>query len=96
MRGEMKTLAVACMASLLVACSSQQGFVDLDRFVKEVDAKPRGKIEPLPEVEVYNAFTYGAANMRSPFVPPIEVVISEVKIEEESNIKPNEDRPKKF
>ncbi len=74
-------------------CSSNDGFSDLDRFMQEIDAKPRGHIEALPEVQVYRAFTYSAANRRSPFLPPQEVVINEVKIQEDqSNVKPNLDR----
>jgi len=77
----------------LSGCSSNSGFSDLDRFMQEIDAKPRGHIEALPEVQVYRAFTYSAANRRSPFLPPQEVVVNEVKIQEDqSNVKPNLDR----
>lgn len=80
-------------ALLLSGCSSNDGFSDLDRFMKEIDAKPRGHIQALPEVQVYRAFTYSAANRRSPFLPPQEVVVNEVKIQEDqSNVKPNFDR----
>lgn len=80
---------------MLVACSGNDGFADLDRFMKEIDAKPRGRVEPLPEVKVYKAFNYSAANRRSPFLPPEEVVLNDVKIQQDqSNIKPDFDRPK--
>ena len=80
-------------AFVLSGCSSNSGFSDLDRFMQEIDAKPRGHIEALPEVQVYRAFTYSAANRRSPFLPPQEVVVNEVKIQEDqSNVKPNLDR----
>jgi len=80
---------------LLTGCSGNDGFSDLDRFMKEVDAKPRGRIEPLPEVQVYRAFTYSAANRRSPFLPPAEVVVSDVQIsQDQSDVKPDFDRPK--
>ncbi len=82
-------------AALLSGCSSNEGFSDLDRFMKEIDAKPRGRIEPLPEVQVYRAFTYSAANRRSPFLPPAEVVVSDVQIaQDQSDVKPDFDRPK--
>lgn len=85
--------AVACLA--MSGCASNDGFSDLDRFMKEVDAKPRGKIEPLPEVQVYRSFTYSAANMRSPFVPPEDVVMKDVRLDQaQSNVKPDLDRPK--
>jgi type IV pilus assembly protein PilP len=81
--------------TFLTACSSNDGFSDLDRFMKEIDAKPRGRIEALPEVNVYRAFTYSAANRRSPFLPPQDVIINEVKIQQDqSSVKPNLDRAK--
>ena len=78
---------------LLTGCGSGGGYSDLDRFMAEVDAKPRGKIDPLPEVQVYRAFTYSAANRRSPFLPPEDVVVNEVEIQkDQSNVKPDFDR----
>lgn len=77
----------------ITGCSSNDGFADLDRFMKEMDEGPKGRIDPLPEVQVYKAFTYSAANRRSPFLPPQEVVLNEVEIQkDQSNVKPNLDR----
>lgn len=77
----------------LTGCGTNSGFGDLDRFMSDADSKPRGKITPLPEVQVYRAFTYSAANRRSPFLPPEDVVINEVEIQkDQSNIKPDFDR----
>lgn len=79
----------------LAGCAGNSGFEDLDRYMKEADQKPRGKIEPLPEVQVYRAFTYSAAGSRSPFTPPAEVVVSDIKIsDDQSSVKPDFDRPK--
>ena len=78
---------------LLTGCGSGGGYGDLDRFMAEADAKPRGKIEALPEVQVYRAFTYSAANRRSPFLPPEDVIVNEVEIQkDQSNVKPDFDR----
>ncbi len=78
---------------VLTACSSKSDFSDLDRFMTEIDAKPRGRIEALPEVKVYRAFTYSAANRRSPFLPPQDVVVNDVEIQkDQSSVKPNLDR----
>jgi type IV pilus assembly protein PilP len=78
---------------LLTGCGSNAGFEDLDRFMKEADSKPRGKINALPEVQVYRSFTYSAANRRSPFLPPEDVVVNEVQIQkDQSNVKPDFDR----
>ena len=52
-----------------------------------------GRIESLPEVTVYRAFTYSAANRRSPFLPPQDVVVNDVEIQQDqSMVKPNLDR----
>lgn len=87
--------ALVSVLLTLTACSSNNGFSDLDRFMKEMDAKPRGRIDPLPEVKVYRAFTYSAANRRSPFLPPEDVVVNDVEIQkDQSTVKPNLDRAK--
>ncbi|KZZ37556.1 pilus assembly protein PilP, partial [Oleiphilus sp. HI0117] len=87
-------LSLVLVSSVLLSgCGTSSGFGDLDRFMAEADAKPRGKIEALPEVQVYRAFTYSAANRRSPFLPPEDVVVSVVEIQkDQSNVKPDFDR----
>ncbi|HEX4052524.1 MAG TPA: pilus assembly protein PilP [Steroidobacteraceae bacterium] len=56
----------ACVA-LLAGCSG--GDADLNSFIKRVKAEPGGRVEPLPEIKPYEAFTYSDQNLRSPFVP---------------------------
>lgn len=87
------SLLMISVVLVLSGCTGNQGFDDLDRFMQEIDAKPRGKIPPLPEVQVYRAFTYSAANRRSPFLPPEDVVVNDIRIQQDqSNIKPDLDR----
>lgn len=83
-----------CMASLLTACSQGEGFSDLDQYMAETRSKPRGHVEPLPEFKAYEAFSYSAADRRSPFEVPIEVQLTMVDQVPESNVEPNLDRPK--
>ncbi len=86
-------LFVVSAAFTLSGCTGNDGFSDLDRFMQEMDARPAGKMPALPEVQVYRAFTYSAANRRSPFLPPQDVVLNEIKVQkDQSNIKPNLDR----
>jgi len=59
--------AGAACALLLAGCSS--GDADLNNFIRHVKAEPGGRVEPLPEIKPYEAFTYSDQNMRSPFVP---------------------------
>lgn len=81
--------------ALLTACAGSEGYADLDAFMKKADSKPGGRIEPLPEMVVYESFEYSEAGSRSPFTPPVEKVDTNIQIaEDQSNIKPDLDRPK--
>ena len=68
----------------LAACSSGGRYADIDAFIAEVEAKPKGQIAPLPEFQPYQPFTYSSANRRSPFEPP--VVIPKKTKEQLSNL----------
>jgi type IV pilus assembly protein PilP len=57
----------ALVAGLLVGCSGRDA--DLDRFIDATKKEPGGRVEPLPEVKPYEAYTYADQEMRSPFVP---------------------------
>jgi type IV pilus assembly protein PilP len=45
------------------------GMEDLRTFVAETGKDMQGKIEPLPEVKVYEPFTYNAFDLPDPFKP---------------------------
>ncbi|NWO06390.1 MAG: pilus assembly protein PilP [Alteromonadaceae bacterium] len=83
-----------CLVSLLAACSSGDGFSDLDKFMADTRAKPRGHVEPLPEFQAYEAFSYSASDRRAPFEPPIEVQLTMVDEQPVSEVEPDLDRPK--
>jgi type IV pilus assembly protein PilP len=51
----------------LSGCSGRDS--DLQRFIETTEKEPGGRVEPLPEVKPYEAFTYTDQNLRSPFVP---------------------------
>jgi type IV pilus assembly protein PilP len=57
----------ALVVGLLAACSGRDS--DLDRFIDATKKEPGGRVEPLPEVKPYEAFTYTDQDLRSPFVP---------------------------
>ncbi|HEX7046172.1 MAG TPA: pilus assembly protein PilP [Gammaproteobacteria bacterium] len=42
---------------------------DLREFVEQEKARPPGPIEPLPQIQPYETFTYQAQDVRSPFQP---------------------------
>jgi type IV pilus assembly protein PilP len=80
--------------ALLFGCTAGQGFVDLDNYIAEVKARPKSRIEPLPKFNAYEAFSYRAANRRSPFTEPLAIEQSATEDKPKSNIKPDFDRVK--
>ncbi|MGK0673162.1 MAG: pilus assembly protein PilP [Halothiobacillaceae bacterium] len=47
-----------------------QGTGDLEQFVAEVKQRPARPIEPMPEIKIYEPFTYTAFDLRDPFTAP--------------------------
>ena len=63
----------------------------------EVSARPKGRIEPLPEFKAYESFQYSAAGLRGPFTAPVEIKL--IKYQQDrakSDIKPDLKRPKEY
>lgn len=89
------SLLPVALCVFLVGCDSASDFADLQQFMNDVKARPKGAIEPLPKFQPYEAFTYNAAALRSPFQPPIKIDL--VQREKGSKeIKPDESRVKQF
>ena len=70
MRADEK-LCLCRLALALSGCETSGQYDDLTQYMDEVRARPRGKIEPLPDFAPYEAFSYSAAGQRSPFDEPI-------------------------
>jgi len=87
------------IGSLLVmgvtACDATGDFSDLQAYMNEVRARPKGDIEPVPTFQAYEAFTYSAASLRSPFQPPVKIELRQ-RQKGSAEIKPDETRPKQF
>lgn len=58
---------LVCASAGLAGCSSQDD--DLQTFITETNKEAGGRVEPLPEVKPYQAYTYADSNLRSPFMP---------------------------
>ena len=56
---------LAALIALLGGCGDGTG--DLQQFVKEIRAKPPGRIEPIPEFQPYQNFEYSSHDLRDPF-----------------------------
>lgn len=79
----------------LAGCGVSSDFSDLQSYMDEVRARPKGSIEPLPKFQPYEAFTYSAAAMRSPFQPPVKIDLARQQ-KGSKDIKPDETRVKQF
>jgi type IV pilus assembly protein PilP len=64
----MKKIVFLGLVSLFAGCSSEPN-EDLKQWVKDSDKEVTQKIEPLPEVAPYQAFTYAAEDLFEPFKP---------------------------
>ena len=80
---------------VLAGCGVSNDFSDLQNYMDEVRARPKGSIEPLPKFQPYEAFTYSAAAMRSPFQPPVKIDLARQQ-KGSKDIKPDEARVKQF
>ena len=56
-------------SGLLLACASEST-TDLEFYVEEVKSQQKANIEPLPEFEPYESFSYQATDLRDPFTEP--------------------------
>jgi len=80
----------------LTGCYGQKGLGDIKAYMADIKSRPHGRIEPLPEFHAYEAFTYKASQMRSPFTKPVEVEVVEAEINETQSLFPDFDRTKEY
>ncbi|TBW03275.1 type 4a pilus biogenesis lipoprotein PilP [Azotobacter chroococcum] len=93
----MRGARLICIAALvgLSGCNVGNEFQDLQTYMDEVRARPKGTIEPLPEFQPYEAFTYSAAAMRSPFQPPVKIDLA-TQLRGSKDIRPDEKRVRQY
>ncbi|KAF1003358.1 MAG: hypothetical protein GAK36_00273 [Pseudomonas sp.] len=92
----MRSRTILCSLLLLSLSGCGGGdFSDLQQFMDEVRAKPKGSIEPLQKFQSYESFTYSASNLRNPFQPPVKIDLA-VKQKGNRVVKPDETRVKQF
>lgn len=87
------SLIILLGSFFLAGCSN-----DLSDTVKKIDAikeMTTESIEPIPEIKIYEKYTYQSSLLRSPFVPDKEVV-AEVRKGKGNGLRPNPDRNKEF
>jgi type IV pilus assembly protein PilP len=78
---------------LLTGCG-EDSFSDLDRYISEVKARPKGPIEQLPEVKVVEPFIFKPEGLRDPFQPIQQPEEEETQVTKSNGIKPDTSRRK--
>jgi len=89
-----KLFLLISMLAALGGCGGSD-FDDLNAFMAQAKARPRGHIEPIPTFTPYKAFSYSATALRSPFDKP--VAVKEItRLGSAVAVKPDLTRPKEF
>lgn len=68
---------------------------DIRAFMDAANKRPKGAIEPIPRFAPYEAFTYEASALRSPFQPPIKIDLTK-RAKGSQLVKPDPNRTKQF
>lgn len=91
-----RNLTLLLIMASLSGCYGQKGLSDIKAYMADIRSQPHGQIEPLPEFHAYEAFTYQASELRSPFSKPVVVEVMESKVKETVNLFPDFDRTKEY
>ena len=86
-------LFAAISTVLLVSCGGNTD--DLQSWVDTIKAKPPGRIEPMPDVKVYQPHDYSSTELRSPFAdmePELEAQLKLLHDGCDEEVRPNPDR----
>jgi type IV pilus assembly protein PilP len=89
------TISLSFLVVFLSGCVGGDDFSDLQSYMDEVRARPQGAIEPLPKFQPYEAFTYGASALRSPFQPPVKIDLASQQ-KGSKDVKPDDTRVRQF
>lgn len=81
------------IVALLGGCGGD--FADIDTWMAEVKARPKGAIEPIPVFKPYESFTYAAQSLRAPFDPPPDPT-EQNTVRQGKEVKPDLLRPREF
>ncbi len=86
-------LVLASLCGGLMACSGNPN-ADLEEYVRTTKSQTKSSIEPLPEFQPYESFTYQATDLRDPFTAPTFSTTRAVSnVASNNGIKPDFDRP---
>lgn len=87
-------LISALLLILMTGCSNDD-FSDLNQYISQVKARPKGPIQPLPEIKVIEPFVFKPEGLRDPF-KPLELPEDQgnIDISKTNGIKPDPSRRK--
>ncbi len=88
------TIRLVSLAAILLlnGCGSRD-MSDLEAYVAEVKARPKGGIKPLPEIKMVETFVFEPEGLRDPFAPAKQAPTPQVAVGG-SGIKPDTSRPR--
>ena len=70
---------------------------DLRAFIREKLSAPGGKVDPLPELLIYESYVYKGSSQRDPFVALVPLVVTEEDVDStQSSIQPDFNRIKVY
>ena len=86
-------LVILLSTSLLFACSNDMS--EVKNAISDIKASTPADIEPIPEIKVYEKYTYQSTDMRSPFMPD-ENAEKEAASADGNGLRPNPNRNREF
>lgn len=89
----MKIIVLTVSLVVLIGCSGNKQFNDLDAKMADSRNRPQGRIEPLPTYPAAERFSYSALAMRSPFKPPV-VLTGDERVSGNAVAEPSQSRQK--
>jgi type IV pilus assembly protein PilP len=92
---QLKSILILPLLGLVMTGCGGDDFSDLNKYIQDVKARPKGAIEPLPEIKVVESFVFKPDGLRDPF-RPIEKSSddSNIDLSGVSGIKPDTERRK--
>ncbi len=85
-------LVMGCAAAIAGCSGGSSDMSQLRQRLEELASQPGGEIEPIPQFEEYESFTYSAASLRSPFERPTSGDDEEDDGEAPGQVEPDMDR----
>ncbi len=86
---------VFVLVSVGLAACGNDDVSDLNRYIQDVKARPKGAIEPLPETKIVESFVFNPDGLRDPFRPTERnMEETDMDVSVASGIRPDTERRK--